>query len=431
MNPDLFTSTLTLTREGLEKSLTQLMPPCAYRDFCSGMLSAEAPLRDRWLELMGIPQMIRLFLYLTKDVAREQDWSRLIECSVPVNIYQMYEVISDNLAIGLAQPSETDSNYDARRQVLLAFNDVMVQRLEGRATPTSQLLEPVQAHAERISSFEQSLSPKKHREFAQRYLERHPEVSSHALEHALWPCLIANIDACVALERLSAGTPIGPMVRRGLISRYAGVNALLREPDMSFDRRMRIGVDTILVVPMTAWYVGILAQLHQEKGFQALIDDGTLAAVLDDSALLLRLLNDLGTAVVTQTDQERKELLKPLRKEAMRDSSQSLSRVLLETCQTNQALSRVYKDVQHGEFNVCLHGLMDSPAVQSLEIFESRLSDAARLYTSHRKRWEANLQSLRARLSHPAISHVIQQFVVFHEKLYAHSFSEQRGEYAV
>lgn len=431
MIPDLFASTLSLTRQGIQKSLTQYMPPSAYRDFCLWMLEQNTPQREQWLELMGIPQMIRLFFFLMKDVARPQDWEHLIEGVVHVNLYQMYEVVSDNLAIGLARPAETDTHHTERGQVLQGFNEVMSQRLEGRALATSELLEPLRASAAHISSFEQSLRPDKHRAFAALYRSLHPEVSEAALEHSVWPCLVANIESCVALERLGAESPVAPLVRRGLVNRYRGVSALLAEPDMPFERRVRIGVDTILVSPMTAWYLGVLARLQEESGLEALMRNGLLEQVLDDASLLLRLLNDLGTNVVTQTDEERKQLFEPLRQAALQQPSETLASLLLRTSPHTPALNRVHKDVQHGEFNVCLHGLMDTPVSQSLEVFESRLTDAARMYQRQRQRWESNLGDVRRHLSRDGMVHLIHRFVVFHEKLYAHHYNGQQGEYAV
>ena len=431
MHADLFTAALSHTRRGIQQSLTQHMSACDYRDFCLWMLEQETPQSDRWLELMGVPQMVRLFLYLMKGVAREQDWPHLIECVVHVNLYQMYEVVSDNLAIGLARPVATDAHHEARRELLLGFNAAMVERLEGRSASSAALLEPLRPHAAPLSNFEQSLRPDIHRGLAAPYLARNPTLELTALERAIWPCLEANIESCVALERLSAEGPVASLVREGLANRYRGVSALLLEPDMSFERRLRVGVDTILVTPMTAWYIGVLARLYEEKGLESLVRDGLLQEVLDDSSFLLRLLNDVGTPLLRQTAAEREALFEPLRNAAWADPDEPLADLLLRTSTAIPALSRVHKDVQHGEFNVCLHGLMDAPVSQSLEIFETRLGEVARMFVERRERWESRLRRLRERLAHDAIEQLIHRFVVFHEKLYANRYSEQRGEYAV
>lgn len=431
MSADPFAAALGLTRRGLEESLRRHLPACAYQDYCLWMLRAEHAPRERWMDLMGLSQMVHLFMYLLKDVAREQDWRPLLEGVVPVNIYQMYEVVSDNLAIGLARPGAADTHHEARRRVLHAFNAAMVARLQGASEPATLGLAALQPDAAHVSLFAQSLNPAKHRELAELYLAQHPHVLPSALENAVWPCLVANIESCAALASLSAGSPVASLVRQGLIARYQGVNALLEEPDMPFERRVRIGADTILVVPMTGWYVGVLAELHQEPHIQALCQEGLLLEVLEDSALLLRLLNDLGTTLLVRPESERRSMLQPLREAASRHPTAPLDALLREVGPTSPVLSRILKDVEHGEFNVCLHGLMDAPASRSLEPFESRLADSARLYGQHRQRWEVNLGRLRERLTQDAIPHIIHRFVTFHEKLYTHRYSEQLGEYAV
>jgi hypothetical protein len=433
MSTDRFTKALHLSVQGLRNSIQQHMPDCAYRDFCLWILSAEEPVRMRWLDTMGVPQLVRLTLSLLDGLLQEHHWEPLMDAMLPINTYLTYEVISDNLALGLARPGPADKTPALRREVLLAFNSAMVERLRGGGVPARELLEPQRSATERISAFEQSLSPAKHRSLAQLYLAQHRHVLPTALEHAVWPGLLANIETCVDMARAMEGHAIHPLLVRGLINRYQGCNALLEDAGMAFPRRVHIGVDTILVEPTLFYYAGVLGErLYALEHFRQVVEDGTLAEAAYYAARQVRLLNDLGPTLVTQTDEQRKALLQALKNAARAEPSHTLSRLLLDsTARLGPVLTRIQKDLEHGEFNLVLHGLMDMPALQALPLFEQKLAQCAQLYAQGGQRLRSALGALSATLEHDGISQTIGRFVFFHEKLYANQYNEQSGEYAV
>ncbi len=426
--------TLALTLQGLEQSIRRHMPPGAAQDFYLWALSAEAPVQRRWLQVMGVPQLVQLTLKMLEGaVEKVEDWERLLASTVPMNVYQLYEIISDNLAIGLGSRDEQDSGYDARRQVLLAFNDAMVQRLQGTPGPAEVLLAPIHSVAEQLSAFEQSLSPTKHRELAQLYLRQRAQVSARPLERAIWPGLLANIESCAELVRSCEDMAIHPLLKGALIGRYRGVNRLLEDRDMPLSRRIHIGVETILVEATLAYYVGVLGEriLHLE-GFRQQVENGLLAEALYYTALLLRLLNDLGPTLVNQSDEQRADFFNALRGRCRAPATQSLSELLRENASRSGAmLTRLVKDLEHREFNICLYGLFDAPCSQALPLLEQRLAHASQVYAQGYQRHLALVEQLNEQLSSDRIGMVLLRFVRFHEKLYSQPYTEQAGEYAV
>jgi hypothetical protein len=77
------------------------MPSSAYRDFYLWALSSENPHRQTFLEVNGITQLVKLTITLLDGLVDSQDWPQLAEASILMSTYQIYEIVSDNLAIGL------------------------------------------------------------------------------------------------------------------------------------------------------------------------------------------------------------------------------------------------------------------------------------------------------------------------------------------
>ncbi len=110
--------TLEITVAGLEHSLIGHLPHCAYQDYCAWAVSEANPQRETWLHVMGIPQFVSLTLNLFEGVIPEPYMAAMLKVSVPVNVYLMYEVVSDDLAIGLARRCPDDPIYERQHRLL-------------------------------------------------------------------------------------------------------------------------------------------------------------------------------------------------------------------------------------------------------------------------------------------------------------------------
>jgi hypothetical protein len=286
--------------------------------------------------------------------------------------------------------------------------------------------------ASSVSGFEQSLNPDKHRTMANIYLSQHPELSIADLEFNLWPRLVANIEACLEVTRQVAGFKVGPLVLQGLTNRYAAVNSLLDEPASALPRLVHIGVDTILVEPTLAYYVGIFAEdILGLEHFDSVVDEGLLPEALYYAALMVRFLNDLGPVLLTQTECDRSTFVYMLTR-PFDHSEQSLFDVLENAPGgLRPYLTRIRKDILHGEFNISLYGITQLPARQAIPVFEQRLNYLSTLYTQAEARLAELLDQISDRLGDSTTSHLILRFVRFHEHIYRHEYDEPVGEYTV
>jgi hypothetical protein len=420
--------------EGLRQSVGVDLPQGPYRDFCVASLSPENPDRSAWLQMLGVPQLVRLTLAMLDGILREHEIERILEHSVPMNVYQIWEVMSDNLCIGLGSKVAGDDTREVRRAVLDTFNAAVIDRLKGSQIPARASLLPIQPHAAQIYSSTQSLSPGKLQALTRAYVERHPGVSRGELERSVWPQLVANIETCARVADHAAGLAVGPMVRWGLIHRYRAVSTLLEEPEMILSRRVAFSADAILVVPTLAYYVGFLMEIScSADDAVAVVEDGTLGEVLFSAAFLVRLLNDLGTTLLTSAD-DRRALMAATRERCAREdgADRPFAPLLLEgMAHFGPLLGRLSKDIVHGEINVALSGLERWPARRAINYFERRLERLAQQYAEMRRHFIELSADVAARLGDGRAIEIVGRFVRFHEKLYTHSYTSADGEYAI
>jgi hypothetical protein len=398
------------TAEAVLRDALRYLPDGEYRRY-GGWLLDQPAYRRRWLQVLGVPALLQLTGALLAGLVSEAAMRRLItEYGPPLFGYLIWEAASDNLAIGLGHRSVTDSSYAERRVLVREFNDAMLARLRGETADVPG--------SERVSLLRQSLSESEHRALLAAYLAAVPGAGGHAIEFAVGPVLAANAAAAEHAVAAMRASPMGPLFRDGLERRYRAVNALLDGPPAEAEA-LRVGTDAILVAPTLAYLVGALAEV---TGPLAGLPAG-LPGALRQAGLLVRLLNDCGTAVIEQPDDERRELVSRLRRAGAR---RTVSEALLTVAGDghDRMLARLVKDIRFGEFNVCLDGVRDLPAVAGLEEFRRRLERACQAYRRASR-------ELRAATGDAIPGQIIERFVAFHRRMYSAAFDTEAGEYAI
>ncbi len=432
MRADQFQKMLDLTADALIESLPKHMPAGLYREFYSWGFSHENPVRDAWLQTTGLTQLVKLTVNLYEGLAPESEMQRLVEYCIPVNIYQIYEIVSDNLALGLAQRAPGDKTFAERRGLLLEFNRAMEVCLQDLTSQTEKVFNPLRSLIEDISSATQSLSPHKHMVLMRTYLSIRRPPSTKELEYAILPLLMANIEACVDVARATQNYRLGRMIQHGLTQRYRGVTGLLENRHLEVSERLDLSTNAILVAPIVANFIsGLCEEVNPVDNFQSVIQNNTLPEALYLVALLIRLLNDLGTGLIMQSPEERAGFFDELRRNVRPD--ETIMSVVREAVQQHGSLlTRIDKDVRHGEFNLAFFDLYSMPSVtDALDTFEERIRYYSQLYRESRVRLMTLLESMSLTLKDERAGAIIHRCLVFHERLYAHSFEEAEGEYAV
>jgi len=450
------------TCEAIVDAVRRHLPKSAYRDFTLWAFSPGNPRRHDYLQVTGLTQLVTMNVTLVGGIIDGGGWPTVERKLALMNAYQFFETIADNVAMGLGAPVLADPGRE-RLELVTAVNRAMIQMLSpGRQTPGVLLLSGnPQRIARRASAFDLSLSAVKHAGIAEEYARHRADSIARAgspssgqapdqagdgagetlnlpgeVEFGLWGALVADLETCRDVADAMTDSPVGDLVRDGLVNRYRAVDRTLRAPSLARMELATLGAHSILVAPTLAYGIGVLAEaVRIDDALPAVVSDGLLTDVLFDAALLVRLQNDVGTRLLRMAGVQQAALVHRLTRRAVeRRKTQAADALalLVEEAQTEAALTRLHKDILNEEVNVALwHARRAVDADGALRAFGESLSYLTDLYTQHYGRLTAGLSALDERLGDRRVSTVIERFVKFHERMYAHRYTEKYGEYAI
>jgi hypothetical protein len=423
------------TVQALTETIYEKMPHSAYRDFYLWALSGENDERALWLQVIGARQIVQFVVELMGDSLDDAQWTHFARHTALMNSYLVSEVVSDNLGIGLAAPNDNDESYYLRFYLLSHFNQVMSFRLSGDVEVRPEDLTALQPSALPISTFTQSISPHKHRQVVSAYVRQHSHVSTREVEYSIWPMLVANFEACSDVADSAAGFETGTIIRQGLVRRYEAVNQIMHSSSLPLDKLVSLSSEAMLLIPTLAYYLEGMAQAKgQAAEFTEVVKSGTLAEALYLTSVLVRLLNDLGTQVIWQTNDERDDFLERLYFLAEGSPSDMPITDMLQKAGGGDGalLTCIAKDIKHGETNVALYRLRhERSLVDALDVLAYRLDYFSRMYADSYQKLLAALGVMSKIMNDDALSGLIKRCVRFHEVLYMKAFDAPDGEYAV
>ena len=399
----------------------------------------------QYLDIISVKQIAELEISLFADID-EQTFDHIAEHMALVNACLAFETISDDLAAGtIGSIDEMDNTAEMQLDVLNEFNNRMIDKLNGdsrRAEVLLSLNELTRKKMEKLSSFEQSLSPSTIRRPFELYCQNiNPTLALNDLGRSIFPILILNIETFYAALQAIEGHAIHELLKEKLIARYQAVNRLFANTDGSLPRDdlLELGADTILVTAASAYFIGILEKYSPIPQLQSVIKSGSLAATLDGAAKLVRLLNDLGAKPLQLTPEQLDRFSAEIKSYYNSASFQgkTFSKFLSHVCEQpryKNLLSRLYKDNSLREANVLLdrenlRNMTDIPgAIDKLIDF---IKDYSRIYNDLRENLLESLHTLGKHLQDKKIVSLIYRWVVFHERLYSKDFKTTRGDYGV
>jgi hypothetical protein len=417
---------------GIHASL-DYMPKNAYQDYCRWVL-AHPYLAEEWIQLVGMTGLTRLTFGLLEGLLTSGEFDALIPYTAPINVFSMYEVLSDNLAIGLAYRSEWDTTYDLRRQIIYELNHAIIARLRGAGREGAWAGLAQQPAVDAVSLFDQSLDADKHRLIAAAFTEQHPEIDPQAIEYSLYPNLAANVEACYQVVETLQGYVTQGWIQKGFVRRYAGLNRLMDDTPISPSYLLQLGANTIMVRPLLGYYIAVIAEeIRFIHNYDEVVENGLLMTALEDAAMIARLLNDLGPCLLEHAETEHSHFVNSLYEVQAKKGFSSFHELILYVAERSDAgLTRLKKDAKFGEFNLCLYAADRTPSVtEAIEVFREQLHTLSQLY---RERWNSLRESLDIidfETRSTLISEIILRFIGFHEQMYRIPSDTPGGEYAV
>jgi hypothetical protein len=111
--------------------------------------------------------------------------------------------------------------------------------------------------------------------------------------------------------------------------------------------------------------------------------------------------------------------------------SPTLTDLLLNAARENKLFPRLYKDIEHGEFNMSLYGVTAIESVPSaLLAFGGNLAYLSQVYARRYTHLVEILELISSRLGDNRVSTLLLRFVRFHEVLYSNAHTSLAGEFA-
>ncbi|GAA2907062.1 hypothetical protein GCM10010517_73410 [Streptosporangium fragile] len=399
-------------------------------DFFRWCTDPRNPNRERWTRLMGLSSTHDMTVHLLRGSLSEPAVTELLDKSVTMNVYQTFEIVSDNIGFGLAAIREGDAEAANRLTTLVGFNEAMVAALGSPSAPARRLLDGIRPSAAAVPFLEHTLGYENHLGIVSAYTAEGGTASVADVNQATWPILVANMETCRAVADAASHSMLGGFVRDSLIARYAAVHALLTDPEMDWQRRLALSGDAILVAATLGYYVSFLLT---EVPRAAEIGSAELERLVRDCltrcGVIVRLLNDVGTTLLT--DRESRSAWTRRLRDALRESGDTDLEGFLTRNLNGEAIStRLEKDLTYGELNLLLHGLHRRPAREAAPVLFPRLDDLAQVYADSWRLLEKFSAELDEALGDRRASRMLLTFVRFHEDLYRNSFATKAGEYS-
>lgn len=418
---------------GVQKSINKHLPPGIHRDFLLWALSSQNPHLEIYWKLIGVEQLTKMTLMLLEDLVEEDQFSKFDYYIEKMMGYQVFEIVSDNLAIGLASNSSQDTTKEIRKSALKDFNSYLIARLQSNYNPDQQI-HPFELLSQKVSFFEQTLVADQWRMLAQAFVDYHQNCTLSDLEYSVFPHLLLNLETCIDLAESIPTHYVSSLLRQGLIDRYEGVNTLLESEFLTPSQLADVGTKTMLVMPTLVYFVEPVVNIpNPNPALAEVVEEGLLAQALYDAALLIRLVNDLGTKAITLSSSEKtileKKILSYYQEQKISNESLTINEFFAKIS-SQFGLTRIYKDAVYGEFNICLDRCRKMNSIpEAVADFFKSLTFFAELYEQRHTRLVESLELISRRLNDDRPSTIIMRFVEFHEWLYSNDFETGKGEY--
>lgn len=399
------------------------------RDFLFWILDTENPLYKEYLQIIGLEEIVKMEMFVLTEVISNETFLALCPLLGILNAYFIFEIKSDDLAKRLAIPLEkANSKSETRKEVLIYFNDVIINKIDGNQNSAIDLLNKYKTKIDTISSFEQSLAPDELKKFAKEYVKLHKNASVHDLEYSTFSALVLNIETCLSVLKAIENHRLYSFIKETIIARYSSVNRLLQEQNLSLSSLIDLGNKTILTRPTLAY---LIAALDDISPLKINTQEDLFKEISYTAAEILRLLNDIGTVPLSFSEEQLKKFNEDMlvfSKSMHFDSFKHFLTILASKKDLAICLSRPIKDNVNDEFNVCMDNIRD---IKNVELAVQTFLDNINCYYKQYRNQKEKLEQLQKLFSNTIGKNIVLKFIQSHEVMYAKAFKAQGGDYAI
>jgi len=391
----------------LQAVLERYIPKTTLADFFRWACSERNPQREAWLGLSGIDQNVLLFVTLLNGMAEPEQVEQMMRRALPMAAYQVFEELSEKLC-GAGSGS-----------LSAASDRATVQCLAGAKLRAAELLKDVEPAAAGASLFGASRHPGRFRQIAELYVRDTGCGSVEEIDGSLWWLLVVKAESCREAAVSVRPTWLGPMVVQGLMDRFRRGGSPLADGSVPVSRRATAGADSSRALPAIAFYAALLEPVLRFETLRALPSDAAFAEALHVASMLVRLLKDAGTPLLTN-DWVRLQLSLLLDQKTVGREGDDLAAVLTEESGAcGDWLARIGPDAARGETNICLSGLLHLPPSVAIPRLCDRIDYLAGIFSSGRKYLERLAQDITIQVWSDGPGKLILRYLEFHELMCA------------
>lgn len=401
------------------RTFLQRLPPSQYTDFCRWILQPTNPALTTFLHLSSLTQMGSLFTYLYGSATADRDrWDHLCAEFSSLLLYQRYEVISDNLAMGLAL---TDAPH---APVVAAFNRMIIAVLTDTAPIDLRALQQITAT---VPWLDQHLAAEQYRAMVDTF---NPDAQLEA-----WVPLSANILACRDMLAQIQHPVANARIRQGIRDRYEAMHTLCTtSAPHTLDDLIRLQTATMLVIPTLDYCVNLYGQIYRDDPTEqaTIATHPQLHALIADACFLVRCLNDCGPSLMLADPATIAQSYQALEQATPPHPAESWLPWFLRASDGHAPFYRLHKDVTFREFNLLFaHLTADEAIPTAIAQLITNTQAVAQRYQATLQRF---LQTSAVLADQPLLTipvGIITRMVSFHQQLYANHYGDLTGDYAV
>ncbi len=397
-------------------------------EFLKWIFDNNNPLFNDYLQVTSVTNTVKLEVaQFSQLLLNMEDLAKVLPSLATLNAYFYTEVFPDHFAMGLATNSQNEKSEDYKSKLLglSAYNQIMLEVLNDKKT-TKELKSQ---DYEKFSIYQQSLAPKEMEKFAIAYQTEHKNDSNiqKDVEFSLFSMLKLNIGICRGLLESLKESPLYSLMQKGLIARYSAVEQLIHHyKELTLSKSLELGTQTILVAPTLIYGIAAINQTKPINKLQQVIDDESLEKAVYTAALLVRLLNDIGTTPLLNPIGSLDKLRESLKSIKEKDFIAKLGE------NTDVEWSRIVKDIKFGEHNVGLDSVRGiAEPSKAWKKLKGNIKHFSKVYEENKLELIASIEKIDSITGDKNPGMLIRNFVLFHEELYSKNAMTKEGEYAI
>ncbi|GAA5527425.1 hypothetical protein [Herpetosiphon gulosus] len=402
---------LNIFNDKYHRFIIDNMPDSSVKAFYKWIIEDKNSLRVDYLQKSGILKMVELYSYIFHFISKDDDKIvNLCEKISDLMIYQVYEIISDNICITsdkIVSKNKVDLNIKINNSIIEALNNTHRIKLIDIGE-----FDFISNHLSEDNS-----------QFIDGYRAISKEID---IQNESWIIVYMNIISCInVINNIDLHN-----YKKSMIRRYNSVNHISMNKYDDIKEIIKLQSETILVSQTLQYCINIYTKIYVKNDITyKIFNDSNILSIIYDVAIVIRLLNDLGLYFLEYSLQEiEMRFDNLLNNEIMGNETwvEWFLRIALDL-----PFTRLYKDILFNEYNISLYNIEFE--MNYRDVIYRILNNTKYLSLIYKKCMK-NIESKRKYLfdnDYGYIFDIVMNMVKFHQDVYSKEYTSKEGEFAI